>query len=85
MEKSKASLKIVVATEEGLCDLNSMRTYHQLLALNVLLKEEQVISFEIDSHCATTDEQLDRFEIAKLHNENKVRVFFTDTTHEITN
>jgi len=56
-----------------MCDLNSMRTYHQLLALNVLFTEEQVISFEIDSHCATTDEQLDRFEIAKSNNENKVR------------
>lgn len=59
-----------------MCDLNSMRTYRQLLALRVLLTAEQVIPFETDSQCADTDEQLARFETAKLNNEKKVRVVY---------
>ena len=55
-------------------DLNSLRTFHQLLAWKVLFTEEQVIVSEIGSHCATTDEQLARFEKAKLNSENKMRV-----------
>jgi len=36
----------------------------------------QVISFEIDSHSATTDEQLVRTGITELNNEDKVRVLY---------
>lgn len=54
-----------------------MRTYHQLLALKVLFTEEQVISFEIHSHCATTDEQLARIGIAELNKEEKCALFTT--------
>ena len=55
-------------------DLNSLRTFHHLLALKVLFTEEQVIVSEIGSHCATTDKQLARFEKAKLNSEDKMHV-----------
>ena len=38
----------------------------------MLFTGEQVISVEIDSHCASTDKQLDRLGIAELNNEDKV-------------
>jgi hypothetical protein len=53
-----------------------MRTYRQLLALQVLFTEEKVISIEIDSHFATTDEQLARIWIAELNNEDRLRVVY---------
>ena len=73
LENCKDQVNIMAVKERRERDLKCIREDHQLLALKALLTEEQVESFEIDSHCVSKNEEVARIGIVELNNEGKMR------------
>ena len=72
-DKLQVPVYNVVAKAQRERDLKVMRKDHQLLALKVLFTEEQVTSFEIDSHFTFSNEELARIGIAELNYGDKLQ------------
>ena len=71
MEKFQVPVNNAFAIEQRERDLKDMSEDHQLLALKVLLTEEQVALFESNSHCTFSAEQLTRIGIVQISDEGK--------------
>jgi hypothetical protein len=63
----------LAAIEQRERELKSLRNDHQLLALQVLITEEQVTQFESVSRCTFSADHLVRFWIAEINSECKLR------------
>jgi hypothetical protein len=70
-ENLQVSLNNVAAIALREHHLKTLREDHQLLALKVLLTEEQVTQLEIKRHCSYSDEELSRIGIVQVSHDDK--------------
>jgi len=70
-EKYQVNVKNVVAREQRKFVSKIMREDYQLLALKVLLTEEQVALFQNKSQCSFSTEELTRFGIVQVNHDGK--------------
>jgi len=70
-EKFKVPLTNVIATEQRIHQLKSMREDYHLLALKALLTEEQVALFQNKCQCPFSTEELTRFGIVQVNHDGK--------------
>jgi Ni2+-binding GTPase involved in maturation of urease and hydrogenase len=71
-EKLQISLNNVAAMALREHHLKTLREDHQLLALKVLLTEEQVAQLETKRHCSYSDEELSRIGIVQVNHDGKL-------------
>ena len=71
-EKSQVQMSKVAAIERRKRDLKSMREDHQLLALKVLFKDEQVAQFQNDRQYTFSAKELTRVGIVQVNHEGNL-------------